>query len=163
GCSRAIPLAPTLWCWAGTVIPKASARASARSSTRSSTTPTAPSPSSRPATDAPDDDAARSCGRDSRRDEQMQSIDDLAVEGQRVLTRWKPGFMASGTRASSHDHHKPRGTGSGPPRWDIVVLVSGLRRVAGGGCGTDAPAEVPAGIAGPARTSRRTGLAGGWV
>jgi len=33
---------------------------------------------------------------------------------QRALTRWKPGFTASGTRASSHDHHKLRGTGSGP-------------------------------------------------
>src|SRR5262249_16930234 len=59
-----------------------------------------------------------------------------------ALTPWKPGFMASGTRASSHDHHKltgnarfracatpdPRtygyvGTGSGPRRWDIVVVV----------------------------------------
>src|SRR5262249_23723442 len=65
---------------------------------------------------------------------------------QRALTRSKPGSTASGTRASSHDHHKPRGPGSGPPRWDIVVLVSGLRRVAGGGCGTDAPAEVPVAI-----------------
>src|SRR5215471_14827667 len=65
---------------------------------------------------------------------------------QRVLTRWKPGFTASGTRASSHDYHKPRGTGSGPPRCPIVVVVPGLRRVMGEDCGTDAPAEVPAGI-----------------
>src|SRR5215470_1344027 len=42
---------------------------------------------------------------------------------QRVLTRWKPGFTASGTRASSHGHHKLRGTGSGPPRCPIVVVV----------------------------------------
>jgi len=28
---------------------------------------------------------------------------------QRVLTRWKPGSTASGTRASSHDHHKLTG------------------------------------------------------
>src|SRR5215472_8835384 len=33
---------------------------------------------------------------------------------QRVLTRWKPGFMASGTRASSHDHHKLKWLTAGP-------------------------------------------------
>ena len=33
---------------------------------------------------------------------------------QRVLTRWKPGSTASGTRASSHDHHKLKWLNAGP-------------------------------------------------
>src|SRR5215470_1154501 len=65
---------------------------------------------------------------------------------QRALTHSKPGFMASGTRASTHDHHKLRGIGSGPRQWDIVVVVPGLGRVAGGSCGMDAAAEVPVAI-----------------
>jgi len=68
---------------------------------------------------------------------------------QRVLTRWKPDSTASGTRASFHDQHRRSGIGQDyhdvPSSW----LSPGLRRVAGGGCGTDAPAEVPEGTGRP--------------
>ena len=65
----------------------------------------------------------------------------------------------------SHRHHQRYGPGCAAPaeRHETPVparsnalearfhsVVPGLRRVAGGGCGTDAPAEVPAGIGRPA-------------